>query len=80
VIRELQGSVRSYKESDRTIPPDVTHEYEQRIKRLQTELEASDEQRKNANRDLMTLQTKLRELEFSRKGNQEVLSQEVIII
>lgn len=77
MIRDLQSSVRSYKEGSRSIPPDVTHDYEQRIKRLQTELEASDDQRKNANRELMALQTKLREMELIRKDNQEVLSQEV---
>ena len=80
VVRELKSELRVYKESEWSVPPALTHEYEQKIRRLQAELEVSEEQRRTTSQELVKLQSQLSESEYANKGRKEVLVQEVSVL
>lgn len=76
-VRELQSELRVYKDSEQTVPVALTRGLEQRIKRLEAELEVSEEQRRQASQELVRLQSQFSEIQHLNKGRKEELVQEV---
>ena len=76
MIRELQVEVAKYKESSASVP-EVSHVYEQKIRRLEIELQAAAEERRQAAQEVIRLQSQLSDSEHSRRGQKEVLAHEV---
>ena len=77
--RELKGKVKSLAESNGAgIPLDLSREFEQRVKRLEAELEVSEEQRRKAAQEVVKLQSQLSESQHAAMGNKEMLVSEVL--
>ena len=69
--------MRSLKDSEGGIPLDLSREFEQRVKRLEAELEVAEDQRRKAAQEVVKLQSQLSESEHAAKGHKEVLVSEV---
>ena len=77
--RELKDKVKSLAESNGAgIPLDLSREFEQRVKRLEAELEVSEEQRRKAAQEVVKLQSQLSESQHAAVGNKEMLVSEVL--
>ena len=75
--RELKGKVKSLADSNGGIPLDLSREFEQRVKRLEAELEVCEDQRRKAAQEVVKLQSQLSESQHAAKGHKEVLVNEV---
>jgi len=75
--RELKTKVRSLKDSEGGIPLDLSREFEQRVKRLEAELEVAEDQRRKAAQEVVKLQSQLSESQHAARGHKEVLVSEV---
>lgn len=76
--RELKDKVKSLAESNGAgIPLDLSREFEQRVKRLEAELEVSEEQRRKAAQEVVKLQSQLSESQHAAVGNKEMLVSEL---
>ena len=75
--RELKTTVRSLKDSEGGIPLDLSREYEQRVKRLEAELEVAEDERRKAAQEVVKLQSQLSESQHAARGHKEVLVSEV---
>ena len=77
--RELKDKAKSLAESNGAgIPLDLSREFEQRVKRLEAELEVSEEQRRKAAQEVVKLQSQLSESQHAAVGNKEMLVSEVL--
>ena len=75
--RELKTQVQALKDSEGGIPLDLSREFEQRVKRLEAELEVAEDQRRKAAQEVIKLQSQLSESQHAAKGHKEVLVSEV---
>lgn len=75
--RELKTKVQALKDSDGGIPLDLSREFEQRVKRLEAELEVAEDQRRKASQEVVKLQSQLSESHHAARGHKEVLVSEV---
>ena len=74
---ELKTQVQALKDSEGGIPLDLSREFEQRVKRLEAELEVAEDQRRKAAQEVIKLQSQLSESQHAAKGHKEVLVSEV---
>ena len=65
------------REAEVRISRDLSRDFEQKIKRLEVELEAADEQRRNATEEIVQLRSQLSESEHASRGHKEALVREV---
>ena len=72
--------MRSLKDSEGGIPLDLSREFEQRVKRLEAELEVAEDQRRKAAQEVVKLQSQLSESQHAAKGHKEVLVSEVSFV
>ena len=75
--RELKTQVQALKDSEGGIPLNLSREFEQRVKRLEAELEVAEDQRRKAAQEVIKLQSQLSESQHAAKGHKEVLVSEV---
>lgn len=75
--RELKNKVKSLTDSNGGIPLDLSREFEQKVKRLEAELEVSEDQRRKAAQEVVKLQSQLSESQHAARGHKEVLVNEV---
>ena len=75
--RELKSKIQSLTDSSGGIPLDLSREFEQRVKRLETELEVVEDQRRIATQEVVKLQSQLSESQHAARGHKEVLVSEV---
>ena len=76
--RDLKSKVNTLTESNGAgIPLDLSREFEQRVKRLEAELEVSEDQRRKAAQEVVKLQSQLSESQHAAMGHKEVLVSEV---
>lgn len=75
--RELKTQVQALKDSEGGIPLDLSREFEQRVKRLEAELEVAEDQRRKAAQEVIKLQSQLSESQHAAKGHKEVLVSEL---
>ena len=75
--RELKTQVQALKDSEGGIPLDLSREFEQRVKRLEAELEVAEDQRRKAAQEVIKLQSQLSESQHAARGHKEVLVSEV---
>lgn len=61
------------------IPRDLSREFEQRVKRLEAELEVAEDQRRKAAQEVVKLQSQLSESQHAARGHKEVLVNEVCV-
>ena len=74
---ELKTQVQALKDSEGGIPLDLSREFEQRVKRLEAELEVAEDQRRKAAQEVIKLQSQLSESQHAARGHKEVLVSEV---
>ena len=74
-LRSKQLPVQT--EAEVRISRDLSRDFEQKIKRLEVELEAADEQRRNATEEIVQLRSQLSESEHASRGHKEALVREV---
>ena len=77
MVRELQSELRVYKDGEQVAPTALTRALEQKIKRLEAELEVSEDQRRHASQELVRLQSQFSEVQHLNEGHKEELVQEV---
>ena len=75
--RELKSKIQSLTDSSGGIPLDLSREFEQRVKRLEAELEVVEDQRRKATQEVVKLQSQLSESQHAARGHKEVLVSEV---
>lgn len=75
--RELKSKIQSLTDSNGGIPLDLSREFEQRVKRLEAELEVVEDQRRKATQEVVNLQSQLSESQHAARGHKEVLVSEV---
>lgn len=76
--RDLKSKVNTLTESNGAgIPLDLSREFEQRVKRLEAELEVSEDQRRKAAQEVVKLQSQLSESQHAAMGHKEVLVSEL---
>ena len=75
--RELKSKIQSLTDFSGGIPLDLSREFEQRVKRLEAELEVVEDQRRKATQEVVKLQSQLSESQHAARGHKEVLVSEV---